>query len=459
MRSLLVSLSLAALTLGLAAPAFAQKKGPGDTPPNTHVENQQELNLAIGENKTIKAADVKNYSEGIPGIADVRLSTDGNQFVVVGQKPGSTTLLLIKKDGSQVNWTINVFARSPDSVEREVQQLLEGTTGVRVRRVGSRFFIEGGVTAEADAKRIQQIATLYPGQVESLVVVGSAAAERKVNIRIDFFFVQYDRRSSYGVGINWPSRIGGPDVIQTQFTYDFLAGSTATAQASIVNQPLPALDIAARHGWAKVIKQSTVITTNGSEASFESGGEQNYPVTAGFTATIQKIPFGTDVTVLPRYDTSTRDLEIQIKADVADLVPSASSTPLPGRNLSRLSTLVHMKLGQSLVLSGIRTRSQRHDISGLPLLSRIPLLGVFFGTHSDQKEEVEGAVFIVPSVVESVPNNTLEMIRGAMSQYEEYSGDVEAINAYNKTPPAPKAEPAPEPAAAPASDKPRPKAK
>jgi pilus assembly protein CpaC len=440
MRSLVFSVSLAAALLALAPSATAQNKKPGDTTTAAHVENQQELNLAIGENKTIKAADVKNYSEGIPGIADVRLSTDGNQFVVVGQKPGSTTLLLIKKDGSQVNWTINVFARSPDSVEREVQQLLEGTTGVRVRRVGSRFFIEGGVTAEADAKRIQQIATLYPGQVESLVVVGSAAAERKVNIRIDFFFVQYDRRSSYGVGISLPSRIGG-DQIQTQFTYDFLASAVTTAQASVVNAPLPALDIASRHGWAKVIKQSTVITTNGSEASFESGGEQNYPVNAGFTATIQKIQFGTDVTVLPRYDTNSRDLEIQIKADIADLVPSVSSTPLPGRNTSRLSTLVHMKLGQSLILSGIRTRSQRHDITGFPGLSRIPILGVLFGTHSDQKEEVEGAVFIVPSVVESVPNNTLAMIRDAMGQYEEFSGDVEAINAYNKTPPIPKNEP------------------
>jgi pilus assembly protein CpaC len=422
--------TLAALVCG---EAFAQKKTPTDSS-SGHVDNQQELNLAIGENKTIRATDVKNYSEGIPGIADVRLSTDGNQFVVVGQKPGSTTLLLIKKDGTQTNWTINVFARSPDAVEREVQQLLEGTTGVRVRRVGSRFFIEGGVTAEADARRIQQIATLYPGQVESLVVVGSAAAERKINIRIDFYFVQYDRRTSYGVGISWPNRIGGAEVVQSQFSYDFLAGAVTTGQASIVNQPLPALDIASRHGWAKVLKQSTVITTNGSEASFENGGEQNYPVTSGLAATIQRIPFGTNVTVLPRYDTNTRDLEIQIKADVADLVPPATNTPLPGRNTSRLATLVHMKLGQSLVLSGIRTRSQRHDISGLPGLSRIPILGVFFGSHADQKEDVEGAVFVIPSVVESVPNNTLDMVKSAMSQYEEFSGDVEAINAYNKRP-------------------------
>ena len=43
------------------------------------------------------------------------------------------------------------------------------------------------------------------------------------------------------------------------------------------------------------------------------------------------------------------------------------------------------------------------------------------------------------------PGRELSMVRDAMSQYEEYSGDVEAINAYNKTPPIPKPEPAPTP--------------
>src|SRR5688500_19335992 len=60
----------------------------------------------------------------------------------------------------------------------------------------------------------------------------------------------------------------------TLFPYTTLFRSQATA--SIVDQVLPGLDIAATHGWAKVLKHSTVVTSNGSEAKFESGGEQNY---------------------------------------------------------------------------------------------------------------------------------------------------------------------------------------
>ena len=429
MKRLVTLVSVLAFALATGS-AYAQGQ---EDPEDAVVERTEELNLAVGENKTISASGVKNYSEGTQGIAVVKLATDGSRFVIVGRAAGSTSLLLINKDGTQTKWVINVFDRPPEAVEREVKQLLEGNTGVRVRRVGARFFIEGGVNAEADVKRIERIARLYPGQVESLVVVGAAPVERKLNIRIDFYFVQYDRASSYAFGMNWPSRIGG-EAIQSEMTYDFLSGTVTTAQASVINQPLPGLDIAARNGWAKVLKQSTVITTNGSEATFESGGEQNYPISAGLTASIQAITYGTNVTVLPRFDTESGDLEVKLTADISDLVPPVTATNLPGRSKSRLSTLVSMKIGESLVLSGIRSQSQRRSTGGLPLLSEIPLLGLLFGSQSQTREDVEGALFIIPTVVESVSGGSLEMVNSAMSQFEEYSGDIEAINAYNKRP-------------------------
>jgi pilus assembly protein CpaC len=346
--------------------------------------------------------------------------------------------LLIKKDGTQTTLVINVFARPPEVVRRELEQLLEGATGLNVRQVGSRFFIEGGVNTEAEAKRVQQIAALYVGQVESLVTVGGPALDRKFNIRIDFFFVQYDKQSSYAVGVNYPATIGGPSFTQGNVSYDFLAGTTTTATASIVNQPLPGLDIAASRGWAKVMKQATVITQNGTEATFENGGEQNFQITAGLTASIQKIQYGTNVVVLPRFDPQTRDMEIRLQADVADLIPPIASTPLPGRQTSKLVTNVHMKLGQSVVLSGIRTQSQRKNIQGLPLLSELPIFGLLFGSHSGSKEDIEGAVFIIPSVVEAVPRNTVDLVSFAMKQYERYTGDFDDVNAYDKRPPMPK---------------------
>jgi pilus assembly protein CpaC len=388
-------------------------------------EDVRELNLSVGENRTLAAGDVKSYSEGARGIAEVKLTPDGGQFVIVGQKPGSTTLLLIMKDGRQVTYVVNVFQRAMETVERELRQLLEGMTGLRLRRVGIRFFIEGGVSNEAELSRIERIAGLYPEQVESLVVLGGPAADRNLNIRVDFIFVQFDRSSSDQFGVRWPASIGpGLGTLQ----YDLVSNSVTTATASIVDQVLPGLDIAATHGWAKVLKHSTVVTSNGSEAKFQSGGEQNYFVSNNFTANLTQIEFGTRVRALPRFDPQTNELEVQLVAEVMDLTPPVSAgTDLPGRNVSKLEALVRLKLGQSIVLSGIHSRTERKVTSGLPLLSEIPILGALFGSSGRNEDEVEGAMFVVPSVVDAVSRSAREIIDEAAQQYESYSGDLKPI--------------------------------
>jgi pilus assembly protein CpaC len=442
-------MAAAAASLTLLAPgaAFGQKKGDkgdksdkktdGATPSGKAEEKT--LSIRVGESQTIFAGDVKQYSEGRGGIADIKVTPDGGRFIVAGEKSGTTSLLLIKNDGGQVNYTIRVFEQDPGVVEQELLQLLEPYMGVRVRQIGTRLFIEGGVSNKDDEKRIEQIAELYTGQVESLVTVGTGAVDRKINIRVDVFFVQYNKNNGYQFGISWPTRIGGvqdPTVMQSTVGYDFVS-ETVTANVAVVNHPLPGLDIAANNGWAKVLKQATIVTTNGSEARFANGGEEYFLVSAGLNPKLEKIPFGTIVTVQPRFDPRTQNLELKVKTDVSDLVPPRTgATQLPGRQTSELETLVFLKLGESLVMSGIKARSQRHNVQGIPLLSQIPVLGVLFGTHGDQKEEVEGAVFIIPSIVESVTKSSYDMVEAAMSQYEEYDGDYDDVDAYKKPPPA-----------------------
>ena len=425
--TLAASAALGALAVAETT-AFAQKGG------------HEEINLAVGETKTLPAGGVKEYSEGVKGVVDVVPTPDGKTFVITGKKPGTTTLLLIKNDGSQTTFDIAVANRNPDQVEKEVKQLAAPFPGVTTRRVGSRIFVEGAVPTDQDYKRIQQIVSVYGGQVDSLVTVG--VAERKLLIRLDFFFVQYAKTSGYNVGVGWPANIGGTTqagqpVVSNTYTFDFISRTTQTANASVVNQPLPRLDIAARHGWAKVVKQSSVITANGNEATFENGGESNF-LTQGLTVGLVSVKFGTNVTVLPRYDSNSRDVDIKLVANVSDLTPPSSTNGPPGRTTTKLETQVTLKLGQALILSGIKTASQQHNVAGLPGLSEVPVLGLLFATHSDEKQATEGAVFIVPSVVDTVPKSALELINNAMGTYREFAGEIEYLDTYPKTPPSAK---------------------
>lgn len=433
------SLALASavvLSSTLAPEAHAQR---GANATSTERGEVESIALAVGETKTVPASGVKNYSQPNGEIIDLRVSSES--FVIQGKKAGETSFYIIRNDGKELTYQITVAQRALGPVEREVRQLIGDYPGVAVRRIGNKLFIEGGVNTAAEKKRFDQIAALYPGQVDSLVNEGSSPRERKLLLRLDFFFVYYEKTSSYSIGIGWPATIGGTagttPVFATNVDLDLISGTVTSARASIVNQPLPRLDIGARNGWAKVSKQSTVITGNGSEAKFTSGGEQNFLQTVGLTQGLVSVRFGTNITVLPRFDSVTRDIEVKLDADVADLVPPAAGI-VPGRNTTTLQTQVTLKLGQALVLSGLKTDSKRNDIQGLPLLSQIPVLGVLFGSHSRASQEVEAAIFIVPSVVDSVPKSSLDVIRNAMTTYDEFSGGMKGLDTFPSTPPAAK---------------------
>ena len=434
LRTAVLVVAAAAAVPAFLAPrdAWAQKGG-----------GHEDISLAIGETRTLSAAGVREYSEGVKGIVDVVPTPDGKTFVLTGRKEGTTTLLLIGTSGAQTTYEINVARRNVAAVEREVQELIKDISGPKTRRVGARVFIDGAVATPAEKGRVDQIAALYGDQVQSIVTIGRFE-ERKLLVRLDFFFVQYEKTSSYNAGIGWPATIGGTQVgvndpvFQNTYTFDFITRTSTTAQASIVNQPMPRLDIAARRGWVKIAKQSSVITSNGNEATFQNGGEQNFitgGAGSGLISQLVSVKFGTNISVLPRYDSNTRDVELKLAADVADLTPALIAGGPPGRTTSKLETQVTLKLGQALILSGIKTATQRHAVAGLPGLSEIPVLGVLFGSHSNEKADIEGAVFIVPSIVDTVPKSALELINNAMTTYKEYSGEIEYVDAYPKTPP------------------------
>lgn len=423
-RALIAALALLAVLL---TGDLASAQGPrGGVTKNTTAE----LTMVVGENKTIPAADIATYSVGTAGVVDLKVTPDQSSFVVVATRPGTTTILMIKQSGAEITYSVTVHARPPNVVEKELDELLQGYTGLRLRRVGPRFFVEGGVATEADAKRVALITALYPGQVESLVVVGSVGRDHTINVRVDFYFVQYDKSANYGVGVAWPSRFGGGTF---NAGYD-LVGKAANA-AFAVNAPLPALDLAQTRGWAKVLKQTSVVTTSGSEATFDNGGEQNFAVASGLTSDIKPISFGTNVTVLPRFDSVTRELEIKVNATVSDLTAPGSTSSLPGKKTAKVSTFVHLKLGQGLVLSGIRSSSTTHSVQGIPLLSQIPVLGVLFGGHSNSDTELEGAVFIVPSIVESSPRKAHDLVRTSLETYLRYGGSIDEVESYLHAPP------------------------
>jgi hypothetical protein len=44
-------------------------------------------------------------------------------------------------------------------------------------------------------------------------------------------------------------------------------------------------------------------------------------------------------------------------------------------------------------------------------------------------------VFIIPSIVESVPRRAHDIVETALRQYEDFSGNIDKVSSYPKAPP------------------------
>ena len=374
MRSRLVAALSAACMLAMSSePARAQGTNGNGAENGTKpsLARIEELELRVGEQKVIPTDNVRSYSEGKKGVVDLRLTKDGSQFIVVALAAGTTTVLLLMMDGSERHYRVNVV--DPDAAKRRGAQ--------------------------------------------------SDKVEARDNIRLDFYFVQLMKSYGHQLGIGWPGSVAPT----FDATFDVKGGKLDSATAVIADQALPRLDMAQVSGWAKVMRQAAVVTANGDKATFSGGGEVNVAVQTALTNGIQKIEFGSVVEVEPRYDATTGRVELRLHADVSELEDDRG-TGIPGRVTSNLDTVVNLQIGQSLILAGLTARSERSSKSGLPFLSQIPLLGVFFGSNGRAREETESVVLIVPSVVDSVSMQARKHLSEALRRYDEYSGDLDEVD-------------------------------
>ena len=338
-------------------------------------DEQRTLQLRVGEQTSLPAQGVKSYSEGVPGIVDLRLPKDGQQFVLLALKPGVTTLLLFMLDGRELSYRIEV-------------------------------------TPEVE---------------ESAAIV--VAPED--NVRLDFYFVQVSEGYGHTLGIAWPDSVGG--IATLRASYDLTTGSVTDASLGITDEVLPRLDLAQRTGYARVSRQAAVIAENGKQAQFHSGGEVNVPIQGALTAEIRSIQFGSDVSVQPRFDRQSGRIELSVGAEVTDLTDDAG-TGIPGRNVAKLNTVVNLDLGKSLVLAGLDAASDARSTRGLPGLSRIPILGGLFGSHARRSEHTKNLLFIVPTVVQAVPLRERNLVEEALHVYEAFEGDVSKAKLLERTP-------------------------
>jgi general secretion pathway protein D len=274
-----------------------------------------------------------------------------------------------------------------------------------------------GITAVEESNSL--LVRASPAQWESI----RRAIERldsmplQVHIEAQVVEVKLNGALSYGVSWFFGNAITDPDALTASQTLNDWRntgtsirpapnGASFTFIGPSAQAILTTLDSVSD---LRVLSAPSILVRNNVEADFSSGTQ--IPVASTIINdgdntntdnTYSQVQFrqtGVTLKVLPRIS-SDGMVFLEITQDVSS--PSAEG-PVIGGNISvdnrKLHTEVAVRSGETIVLAGLIKTTESRGSSGIPFLSRIPIIGALFGNQnrSDNREEV--LVLITPRVI------------------------------------------------------------
>ncbi|GAB4263958.1 MAG: type II and III secretion system protein family protein [Pararhodobacter sp.] len=373
--------------------------------------------LAVAMNRAVVVeSDVPFVELSIanPGIADISTLSDRSIYVL-GKAPGRTTLTILGANGDLIaNVEVQV---TPDVAEfrERLRQILPGEQ-IEVRTANDGIVMSGVVSSAARLDAALQLAERYaPGRVSNLMSVGGT---QQVMLRVRFSEVQRgvaQRLSAslaadgsgfpvLGTGAyNSPSlargALGGTRVPGNTNNTGVIAGgfSIGSVQFQVMLEAMEA------NGLARTLSEPSLTALSGQEAYFLAGGEFPVPVLGdGGAVTIDYRPFGVELTFTPRVQDGDV-INLTLNASVSSLDSSntvvSGGVSVPGFRRRQTSTTVELHDGESFAIAGLLQDDFQGNISQVPWLGDIPILGALFRSSDYQRDQSELVIFVTAHLV------------------------------------------------------------
>ncbi|HRO62264.1 type IV pilus secretin PilQ family protein [Thermomonas sp.] len=188
-----------------------------------------------------------------------------------------------------------------------------------------------------------------------------------------------------------------------------LSGATPGALALSILNAGYALDVELsaiqQQGRGEVISNPRIVTSNQKEAVIRQGKEIGYlTVSGGQGGNVPTVQFKEALLELKVTPTITNDgrvfLDMGVKKDELDSwISLGAFGQVPQIARREVNTAVLVEDGQTVVIGGVYEFSDRSDITKVPFLGDIPILGNLFRNKSRGKSKAELLIFVTPRVM------------------------------------------------------------
>jgi pilus assembly protein CpaC len=184
--------------------------------------------------------------------------------------------------------------------------------------------------------------------------------------------------------------------------------------SATVDMDLRALET---NGGARVLAEPVLVAMSGQEATFHVGGEQPYATydDNGNRVTAFK-EYGIDLNFTPTIK-SGGVVGLVVESKVSE--PTGSEGAINDREVS---TNVELAVGQTLSIAGLLDERTSQEISKMPGIGDVPILGALFRSRAYTKTQTE-LVFLVTPYLAQATNNVPVL----PTDRTEFANDAEAI--------------------------------
>ncbi|MEO8345159.1 MAG: type IV pilus secretin PilQ [Betaproteobacteria bacterium] len=169
---------------------------------------------------------------------------------------------------------------------------------------------------------------------------------------------------------------------------------------NLINLELSALEA---DGRGKVVSSPRVVTQDngkaaieqGTEIPYTTGGSANSPPTTQFKKAVLKLE------VTPQITPDNRVImSVEIHKDtVGQFVPQAGGGSVPSIDTKNIITQIQVGNGDTAVIGGIFEEEIRNDVTQVPWLGNLPILGYLFKQTGTTSNKTELLIFLTPRIV------------------------------------------------------------
>lgn len=158
-------------------------------------------------------------------------------------------------------------------------------------------------------------------------------------------------------------------------------------------------------GRAQVLSNPKIVTSSGNAAKITVGGKVPIPVVNNQGVGSQLEEYGILLNVLPTIIPERNniiDLQVQLSVSTVDysrtvVIGTASAPSFTNRDVE---THVELNSGETLVIGGLKSSSRNVSEDRVPLLGRLPLIGLLFKNKDVTEEQRSLFLFITVEIVE-----------------------------------------------------------